>query len=83
MPPSDKTSITALSLHPRVAIHQVIRHRGRQSGGNSRFVAIGVKANYLICLQGWVAEWLKAPVLKCACYCFSSTWPFRLVPRNP
>ena len=35
-----------------------------QSGCNSRFVAIKAKANYLICLQGWVAEWLKAPVLK-------------------
>ena len=38
--------------------------RGLQLGCNSRFVAIEAKANYLICLKGWVAEWLKAPVLK-------------------
>jgi hypothetical protein len=56
---------------------------GRQLGGNSRFVAIEAKANYLISLQGWVAEWLKAPVLKCATYCFSCISQFLAVPSNP
>ena len=42
----------------------VIQRRGLQLGCSFRFVAIRAKANYLICLQGWVAEWLKAPVLK-------------------
>ena len=44
----------------------VIRQRGLQLGCNSRFVATGANSNYLKYLDGWVAEWLKAPVLKCA-----------------
>ena len=40
----------------------MILRRRRQSGGNSRFVAIAGKSNYLICLAGDVAERLKAAV---------------------
>ena len=35
-----------------------------QSGGKSCFVATGLDRNYLKSCDGWVAEWLKAPVLK-------------------
>src|SRR6516225_7580439 len=37
---------------------------GWQLGGSFRSVAMFPKTNHLILLQGWVAEWLKAPVLK-------------------
>jgi hypothetical protein len=34
------------------------------AGCTSRFVAKDGDTNHLMQLQGWVAEWLKAPVLK-------------------
>jgi hypothetical protein len=37
-----------------------------QSGGNSGFVRWDRNAKCLILLDGWVAEWFKAPVLKAA-----------------
>jgi hypothetical protein len=46
-----------------------------QLGGNSQLVVFGAEANYLICLVGWVTEWLKAPVLKDGDNCFSSLSP--------
>ena len=42
----------------------ILRHR-LQVGCNSCFVAHTAVTNPLKSLQGWVAEWLKAPVLKC------------------
>ena len=49
--------------------------RGWQVGGSFRFVAVPCPANYLMLLQGWVAEWLKAPVLKCARLRQSGSFP--------
>jgi len=48
---------------------------GWQLGGSFRSVAMFPKTNHLILLQGWVAEWLKAPVLKSARGRFSGVFP--------